>query len=330
MAEAYGTQQQEEEARGGLGLGAASGAPLGDAAPTPSGAGGALGAGGLRAGDGEEDELDALLRQYEQQAAADAAAARQRGAAVAAQHQRAWQPAAKRQRTGSVAAERREAALSQPIAADNKGFQLLSAMGYQPGQGLGRSVQGRAEPLPLEVKQGRGGLGAVSKRAAAREQQRERTAAAAAAAAQRAAAAEAAAAAGAGSFQARTAAAAVARRLDGQLRRAQRACEALDTAAGVAASHMWGGEAASDAGAAAGAGTGGAGFPGGEGGGEEGGELQAAREAWEAQPPAERLGELLGYLRRRYAYCLFCGCRYEGREDMEGHCPGPGEDDHDV
>ena len=55
-----------------------------------------------------------------------------------------------------------------------RGFKLLAAMGYMPGQGLGKSVEGRTEPIPLDLKQNRLGLGAENKKAAAREAQRQR------------------------------------------------------------------------------------------------------------------------------------------------------------
>ena len=58
----------------------------------------------------EEDELDALLQSYEQQAAAD----------VAAVHRRLQQQQAGRKRQKLTAADKREEALSQPLPADNK------------------------------------------------------------------------------------------------------------------------------------------------------------------------------------------------------------------
>ncbi|KIJ70278.1 hypothetical protein HYDPIDRAFT_164369 [Hydnomerulius pinastri MD-312] len=45
--------------------------------------------------------------------------------------------------------------------------------------------------------------------------------------------------------------------------------------------------------------------------------------------PRDRLGLLLAYLRDKYAYCFWCGTQYEDESDMEQHCPGPEEDDHD-
>ncbi|KAG5982477.1 hypothetical protein E4U55_001848 [Claviceps digitariae] len=50
-------------------------------------------------------------------------------------------------------------------------------------------------------------------------------------------------------------------------------------------------------------------------------------EAFDAQEPGKRLGELVGYLRKRHRYCFWCKMQYEG-EEMEG-CPGVEEEDHD-
>ena len=52
-------------------------------------------------------------------------------------------------------------------------------------------------------------------------------------------------------------------------------------------------------------------------------------EAWAARPAAERLDAVLQRLRERYCYCLYCGCRYDGTADMQQHCPGPSEADHE-
>jgi len=45
--------------------------------------------------------------------------------------------------------------------------------------------------------------------------------------------------------------------------------------------------------------------------------------------PRDRLTLVLTYLREKYAYCFWCGTKYENNEDLESHCPGPNEDDHD-
>ncbi|KAI0346744.1 hypothetical protein BDW22DRAFT_1322252 [Trametopsis cervina] len=43
----------------------------------------------------------------------------------------------------------------------------------------------------------------------------------------------------------------------------------------------------------------------------------------------DRLQLVLDYLRRRYAYCFWCGTEYDDQDDLEEHCPGPDEDAHD-
>ena len=48
----------------------------------------------------------------------------------------------------------------------------------------------------------------------------------------------------------------------------------------------------------------------------------------DTQPP-DRLTLVLDYLRRKYAYCFWCGTQYADDEDMDANCPGPDEDAHD-
>ncbi|KAI0829450.1 hypothetical protein BC628DRAFT_1314988 [Trametes gibbosa] len=45
--------------------------------------------------------------------------------------------------------------------------------------------------------------------------------------------------------------------------------------------------------------------------------------------PRDRLTLVLDYLRRKYAYCFWCGTQYDGPEDLESNCPGEDEDAHD-
>ncbi|CAH8828868.1 unnamed protein product [Trichobilharzia szidati] len=49
--------------------------------------------------------------------------------------------------------------LRKQVGPENKGFNLLSKMGYVPGKGLGKNATGRADPVPIEIPQGREGLG---------------------------------------------------------------------------------------------------------------------------------------------------------------------------
>ncbi|VDN18815.1 unnamed protein product [Gongylonema pulchrum] len=57
----------------------------------------------------------------------------------------------------------RDDGLAKPVEADSKGFLLLSKMGYKPGMSLGVEKEGRSEgikePIALELKSNRSGLG---------------------------------------------------------------------------------------------------------------------------------------------------------------------------
>ncbi|KIP12828.1 hypothetical protein PHLGIDRAFT_60997 [Phlebiopsis gigantea 11061_1 CR5-6] len=43
----------------------------------------------------------------------------------------------------------------------------------------------------------------------------------------------------------------------------------------------------------------------------------------------DRLELVLDYLRRRYAYCFWCGTQYSDHDDMYANCPGQDEESHD-
>lgn len=55
----------------------------------------------------------------------------------------------------------------------------------------------------------------------------------------------------------------------------------------------------------------------------------AELKAWQALTPAEQLAALIDRLRGRYCYCLYCGCHYDSAFDLQQHCPGPSEADHE-
>lgn len=47
----------------------------------------------------------------------------------------------------------------EPISEDNKGHALMRKMGWKQGEGLGKGNQGRTEPLAIQLRSGRQGLG---------------------------------------------------------------------------------------------------------------------------------------------------------------------------
>jgi hypothetical protein len=50
---------------------------------------------------------------------------------------------------------------------------------------------------------------------------------------------------------------------------------------------------------------------------------------FERLPMEEKLVKVLGYLRKQYFYCYYCGCQYGGSEELSKQCPGLHEDDHE-
>uniref|UniRef100_A0A914CIC5 G-patch domain-containing protein n=1 Tax=Acrobeloides nanus TaxID=290746 RepID=A0A914CIC5_9BILA len=55
--------------------------------------------------------------------------------------------------------QRRDEALNKPVSVDSIGFVLLEKMGYKPGTSLGKGDDGILEPISLEIKTTRTGLG---------------------------------------------------------------------------------------------------------------------------------------------------------------------------
>lgn len=51
-------------------------------------------------------------------------------------------------------------------------------------------------------------------------------------------------------------------------------------------------------------------------------------EKYLALAPEAKLAELLVYLRGTYRYCLFCGCSFANKRDLEANCPGIYEENH--
>ncbi len=45
--------------------------------------------------------------------------------------------------------------------------------------------------------------------------------------------------------------------------------------------------------------------------------------------PHEQLQMLTGYLRTEYLYCLWCGTKFDGGEDLGQNCPGDTREAHD-
>ncbi|KIW04147.1 uncharacterized protein PV09_04955 [Verruconis gallopava] len=58
----------------------------------------------------------------------------------------------------------REAALASSLDASNKGFKIMTKLGYKPGSTLGKTADARTEPIHLSMKEDRGGIGMDSEK----------------------------------------------------------------------------------------------------------------------------------------------------------------------
>lgn len=54
---------------------------------------------------------------------------------------------------------KRETALMTSLDTSNKGFQMMAKLGYKAGSGLGKGASGRIEPIQLNMKEDKGGVG---------------------------------------------------------------------------------------------------------------------------------------------------------------------------
>ncbi|XP_013397470.2 G patch domain-containing protein 11-like [Lingula anatina] len=192
-------------------------------------------------------------------------------------------------------------------------------MGYKPGAGIGKKGDGRANPIPIEVKADRSGLGRSSemKRKQAESQalqalmlqkrmRQEKEIQ--------------------GNFRTRMSSKVADRHIESDLHKSQKVCEQLDSEKGLekpAEQFFW--PVAS--------------LPKkktydleeGEGYSfevqDQDGEEQEEDEEDELEPTA-KLEILTLYLRNTHMYCVWCGTAFEDSDDMRINCPGPSSEAH--
>lgn len=201
----------------------------------------------------------------------------------------------------------REAALQSSISNENKGFALLQKMGYKAGQGLGKQGAGRVDPIPLNIKTDRGGIGMeeVKKRKAEEELEHYR---------QKVRAKQQNETKSLEDFRSRVRTEREERKIEGDLRRSQRACEQLDSQKGITVPRedwYWPKAEADD---------------------EEEEEVKEEEEEKEEiveLTSFDKLQILTSYLRGVHFYCIWCGTTYNDEEDLCSNCPGDTAADHE-
>ncbi|XP_031695658.1 G patch domain-containing protein 11 isoform X2 [Anarrhichthys ocellatus] len=212
--------------------------------------------------------------------------------------------------------ESREAAIENPICNNNKGFALLQKMGYKAGQGLGKAGAGRVDPIPLNIKTDRGGIGmeALKKRKAEEELQHYR---------QKVRAKQQNETKSLEDFRSRVRTEREERKIEGDLRRSKRACEQLDSQKGITVPRedwYWPKEETDD----------------------EEDDLKEEEEEEEKEEEEKKEEEeiveltsfdklqiLTSYLRGIHFYCIWCGTTYNDEDDLCSNCPGDTAADHE-
>ncbi|KAM7385823.1 hypothetical protein PAMP_001879 [Pampus punctatissimus] len=203
----------------------------------------------------------------------------------------------------------REAALQSSISNENKGFALLQKMGYKAGQGLGKQGAGRVDPIPLNIKTDRGGIGLeeVKKRKAEEELEHYR---------QKVRAKQQNETKSLEDFRSRVRTEREERKIEGDLRRSQGACEQLDSQKGITVPRedwYWPKVKADD---------------------DEEEEEEEEEEKEEEEEIVEltsfdKLQIMTSYLRGVHFYCIWCGTTYNDEEDLCSNCPGDTAADHE-
>ncbi|XP_051880524.1 G patch domain-containing protein 11 [Pristis pectinata] len=195
--------------------------------------------------------------------------------------------------------ERRDSMLQCSLGSENRGFALLQKMGYKEGRGLGRNGTGIVEPIPLQIKKGRGGIGherAKKRKAEERMEHRKQM------------------------LQVKKQAEKVAfneyrvrfrfkkdqSQMESDLRKSQFACQQLDQKKGIDIPEKIWYWLPTDH--------------------EE--EDQDELDVKKFETTEEKLQAVTDYLRKTYFYCIWCAISYEGEEDMSNNCPGNCAADH--
>ncbi|XP_078052647.1 G patch domain-containing protein 11 [Augochlora pura] len=196
--------------------------------------------------------------------------------------------------------EKREEGLSSAITSSNKGFELLMKMGYKPGQGIGKTESGITEPIGLDVKLNRHGLGkgvkrkqtesksSLDNRKLDNKSMKD--------------------------FRGRIAQKKAEQMSKADFYKSQKICEQLDKQLNIEKPEepwFWlpqetekGTDSDSE---------------------EEEEEKDEVEELYQIN---ERLEILIKYLRQKHFYCIWCGVAFDNENDLLNNCPGDTRNDH--
>ncbi|XP_018010416.1 G patch domain-containing protein 11 isoform X2 [Hyalella azteca] len=206
------------------------------------------------------------------------------------------------------ARERLEDGLNSALGESNKGFAMLMKMGYKPGTSLGDKGGGCVEPIKVELKGDRGGLGLKQMLMEKKREKEQRYLAK-----MKKLALEF----DPDVFRERKRQENMGKQLEADLARCQRVCFTLDSDNGIEEpmeSYFWPPHL----------------LPAHEGQGDDeddaAEEDDAVLEYWQVEV---RVDVVASYLRLSYHYCVWCGTAYEDEADMTDNCPGTTKEEHD-
>ncbi|XP_066986189.1 G patch domain-containing protein 11 [Macrobrachium rosenbergii] len=199
-----------------------------------------------------------------------------------------------------VQKERLEEGLNTALNSSNKGFSLLQKMGYKPGTSLGKEGQGRLEPVSVDLKQDRVGLGWQQMIADYKKKKEERKLKKKT---ENVVDPE--------EYRARKRNERQEKSLWHDLRKSQRICYEMDSKQNITEpEETWFWPIYMQE--------------------HEEEEFEEDEEELDIDfEPQEKLMILTSYLRTQYLYCLWCGTVFDDERDLKQNCPGPTRGDHD-
>lgn len=175
------------------------------------------------------------------------------------------------------------------------GFAMLMKMGYKPGQGIGKSQSGMIEPIPVEVKADRQGLGKTLKKK--ESYNRENASAKLDNIDTR-------------DFRSRIAQEKIEQLRKIDLRKSQKVCQELDTKEKIEEPlEPWFWPQVKEE-------------------KEVEDDDRSSDIDDESLSDQEKLDILTGHLRKKYYYCIWCGTRFDDEDDLRDSCPGSTRNDH--
>lgn len=183
---------------------------------------------------------------------------------------------------------------------------MLMKMGYKPGQGIGKTESGRSEPIPMDLKVNRLGLGKCETKKKLAKKNINPT--------------EKLDNLNTDNFRDRIAAKKLEQLADVDLYKSQKVCEQLDTKNNIKEpQYIWywpivKKEKNSD-----------------DEEEEEDGDdenIEEPENEDDKLSTIEKLELLTKYLRKNYFYCIWCGATYDDDDDLKDNCPGSTRNDH--